>query len=233
MQQPQRLQTCILHVMLPVQQACAKTICHQAAPTCQLCLSIISRFCERQHHRKQLQMDIPMPACCSRITAHTDALGQVQQSFCFNRIGRNGYELDRELSAALLQLMPTLNQAQLQGPLGTALLASLSTDPALQQALLQGLCLFTVASTRAGTAGTACQTGIAGPGSKTTLAGRALLNGKAGVAHSEMEAHASAVAAAIKDSLVKAVEQVSAAAIAAQVMGSACITRTCTRDACC
>ena len=130
--------------------------------------------------------------------------------------------MDRQLSGILLPLMPSLDQAQLQGPLGPALVATLSSDLTLRQALLQGMCLFTVAAARAdttGSTGTAGTVGNVGKADTAGIAGTLSQDGKAAVilqhpdtldspSLSEMEAQASAVATALQASIVRAVEQV-------------------------
>lgn len=61
----------------------------------------------------------------------------------------SGFELDRPTALRLQQLMPSLDHNHLQGKLGPALIATLSTDVQLRQTLLQGACLFTLAAGKA------------------------------------------------------------------------------------
>ena len=137
--------------------------------------------------------------------------------------------MDRQLSAALVQLVPSLEQGQLQGALGPAVRASLSSDPALRQTLLQGLCLFTVAAAKAGSAGSAGSAVHDGTAAKTGKAGKASNHGTAGLAGvserapsditlSEMESQASMVASAVKTSIGKALKKVGSTLFVAKVM---------------
>ena len=74
----------------------------------------------------------------------------MQSCLTFCRIGiQGGFELDRPTAARLQQLVATLDQQQLQGDLGPAIVATLSADTALQQTLLQGMCYFTLAAGKA------------------------------------------------------------------------------------
>lgn len=65
------------------------------------------------------------------------------------------WELDRQTAAKLQQLIPSLDTNQLQGPVGSAIAAVISSDPRLRQALLQGACFFALAADKAGEAGKA------------------------------------------------------------------------------
>ena len=65
------------------------------------------------------------------------------------------WELDRQTAAKLQQLIPSLDNNQLQGPVGSAIAAVISSDPKLRQALLQGACFFALAAGKAGKAGKA------------------------------------------------------------------------------
>ncbi len=56
------------------------------------------------------------------------------------------FDLDRPMALRLQQLVSSLDQGQLQGSLGPALVATLSTDVELRQTLLQGACFFTLAA---------------------------------------------------------------------------------------
>lgn len=60
------------------------------------------------------------------------------------------WELDRQSAATLQQLMPSLDNNQLKGPLGSAIAAVMSSDPKLRQAVLQGACFFALAAGKAG-----------------------------------------------------------------------------------
>ncbi len=68
--------------------------------------------------------------------------------FCRPGSGK-GFQLERPLALKLQQLVLTLNQNHLQGSLGPALVATLSTDIQLRQTLLQGACFFTLAAGKA------------------------------------------------------------------------------------
>ena len=60
----------------------------------------------------------------------------------------NSWELDRPTAAALLQLIPSLDTLELQGPLGSAIAAVISSDPELRQTLLKGACFFALAAAK-------------------------------------------------------------------------------------
>jgi len=60
-----------------------------------------------------------------------------------------GFQLDRPSALKLQQLVLTLDHNHLQGSLGPALVATLSTDVQLRQTLLQGACFFTLAAGKA------------------------------------------------------------------------------------
>ena len=62
------------------------------------------------------------------------------------------WELDRQTAARLQQLIPSLDSNQLQGPVGLAIAAVISSDPKLMQTLLQGACFFALAAGKAGKA---------------------------------------------------------------------------------
>ena len=61
--------------------------------------------------------------------------------------------LDRQAAARLQQLIPSLDSSQLQGSVGSAIAAVVSSDPKLRQALLQGASFFALAAGKAGKAG--------------------------------------------------------------------------------
>ena len=158
-------------------------------------------------------------------TASQNILETLVWLFVF-RLGPEGYQLDRQLSAVLQQLVPGLGHSQLQGLLGPALVASLSSDAQLREALLQGLSLFTVAAAKAGTAGQP-QTALGGA---TTAGESQMAFIKAGTAGPrsqnegnkeqdqddrgrstllERESQAESIVTAVQISLVKAIGQVS------------------------
>lgn len=62
----------------------------------------------------------------------------------------NSWVLDRQTATTLLQLLPSLDSPQLQGPLGAAIAAVMSSDPELRQTLLKGACFFALAAGKAG-----------------------------------------------------------------------------------
>lgn len=62
----------------------------------------------------------------------------------------NSWELDRPAAAIVLQLIPSLDTLHLQGPLGSAIAAVVSSDPELRQTLLKGACFFELAAGKAG-----------------------------------------------------------------------------------
>lgn len=62
----------------------------------------------------------------------------------------DSWDLDRPTAATIVQLLPSLDTLQLQGPLGSAIAAVVSSDPELRQTLLKGACFFELAAGKAG-----------------------------------------------------------------------------------